>query len=463
MREAVSGVAFLLFPQADGSYAEPERVVLEPLGGPIGVGPADDRMRVIDAIGKTPYDPPSYLPPWRGPVAAPARPGPRGHFDHLAVGTRQFAQAHLFGCMRLTLNVWERFLGHRIHWSGAEVFPVLELIPLVAWPNAQSGPGFLETGAVRNAEGDERAYCLNLDVIAHEVGHTVLFAELGTPLPGRLTAQFLAFHECFADLTTIIAALQFDSVADRVLAETGGNLYAENEINRIAELSSTEQIRRADTMAKMADVATITLAEDGTWRDGTGRGRNAHALAEPLTGALFDFFVNLFQERLVADGIVPPDEDPRGWTRAEIAARLGQLERVHRACLRRSAAAFRTALLHARDGLALTLARTIAHLGPDDLSFDGVAGAMRDVVLALFGEPVALSLDDIFAWRGITPRRAASARPPERRRYTPMQPFAAQMRAAHAACCSPSPRSRPLAHALELGRLVRQEHREPRV
>jgi hypothetical protein len=143
MREAVSGVAFLLFPQADGSYAEPERVVLEPLGGPIGLGPADEHMRVVDALGKTPYDPPSYLPPWRGPVAPPARPGRHGHFDHLQVGTRQFAQAHLFGCMRLTLNVWERFLGHRVHWCGAEVFPVLELVPLVAWPNAQSGPGFL--------------------------------------------------------------------------------------------------------------------------------------------------------------------------------------------------------------------------------------------------------------------------------------------------------------------------------
>jgi hypothetical protein len=448
-----AGVPFLLFPQADGTFPEPERILIAPFGGPIRTGPADDGMRVVDALGKSPYAPPDVLPPWRGPVAPPVRPGPNGGFDHLAVDTRQFAQAHLFGCTRLTLNVWETYVGKPVRWSLSDLFPVLELVPLVDWPNAQSGPGFLETGMVANDAGELRLYCLNLDVIAHEVGHTVLFAELGTPAPGRLTAQYLAFHECFADLTTILAALQFGSVIDRVLGESGGNLYAENEINRIAELSSHEQIRMADTKATMADVAGIELAEDGSWRDPSGLNRNAHALAEPLTGALFDFFVELFQEQLVAEGLVPADEDPRGWTREEIAASLDRLRSVHRHALERSTPAFREALVSARDGLGLVLAQAIALLPADGLSFDAVAGALVMAGLGLFGPRTARTLEEVLLWRGIVPRAPLPVRRPARR-YTALAPLAVQAR-----CCRPGPGR---AHAaMQLGAVLRQGHRAP--
>ena len=144
---------------------------------------------------------------------------------------------------------------------------------------------------------------------------------------------FLAFHELFADLVALIGVLHFGSVQTRLLEQTGGNLYVLNLVNRIGEISDTEQIRLADNLATMDDVTGITLAADGTWIDQTGQGRNQHAVAEPLTGAVFDMLVELFQEGLVRRGVIPPSSDPRGWTRDEVAASMQRVQEESRRCV----------------------------------------------------------------------------------------------------------------------------------
>ena len=423
----------------------------------MGPGPSDRQFRVRDAVDKRPYDPPRWMPPWRGPLAPPALPGPRGGFAHFPVESRQFMQAHLFGCARLALNVWTAYLGEPIRFLAEQEYPVLELVPLVDWPNAQSGPGFLETGAMENDQGELNLFCLNLDVIAHEIGHTVVFAVLGVPEPGHLTAQFLAFHECMADLTTLLAALQFDSVLDRVLEESGGNLYALNEINRIAELSSTQQIRIADNRIRMADVSGIHLAQDGTWRDESGLSRNAHALAEPLTGALFDTFVTFFQTGLVERGVIAPDDDPNGWTEDEIRGSLERLRAVHRDALARRGVAFREALLQARDELGLCLAEALTLVPPDDFSFDGYASVLLGVCRKQRGPAAARSLDEALRWRGIVPRRlpAAAAQPQDIR-------IRAGLSGSRPPACCRRHRSGGSGHfelAMALGDAVRRDHR----
>ena len=207
---------------------------------------------------------PAYVPPYRGPASSrPPRAG--GNFDHIAVETEQFLAAHLYGTTRWTLDVWERYLGRRVVWWDANGHPRIELVTLVQWANAQSGPGFLETGRSSNRVGTRRPFA-STTIHRPRTGHAILFSQIGVPELEQISVPFLAFHELFADLVALIGVLHFDW-STPLLEQTDGNLYALNLVNRIGETSDTEQIRRADNIATMDDVAGITLAADGTWID----------------------------------------------------------------------------------------------------------------------------------------------------------------------------------------------------
>ena len=255
------GTRFRLFPVV-AEDMPPETVEIPSVAGSIGPGPSDHALYVADAATKTePYDPPQYGPPYRGPLLPPARPDRDGHFDHLPIDTPQFLAAHQFGSMRFTLDIWEHYLGRRIEWWDSRVHPRTELVPLVDWPNAQSGPGFLETGLWQAEDGSSQPYALNFDVIAHETGHQILFSQVGVPAVEGVGALFLAFHESFSDLVALIAVMHFPSVLARLLEQTQGNLYVLNLVNRIAETSAHTQIRLAANTTTMADVAGYQAGE----------------------------------------------------------------------------------------------------------------------------------------------------------------------------------------------------------
>src|SRR3954454_24112039 len=104
------GTRFRLFPSYAEGFAEPETVEISLPPGSIGAGPADPWMRAVNPVRKDePYDPPGYLPPYRGPVHRPAQPGPDGNFDWIPVETEQFLAAHLYGTVRRTLDIWEHY------------------------------------------------------------------------------------------------------------------------------------------------------------------------------------------------------------------------------------------------------------------------------------------------------------------------------------------------------------------
>src|SRR4051812_41046282 len=84
------GTRFRLFCQAPllAAFRRPVTVELSPSPGSIDIGPTDRRIAVIRPLDKRrSYGQlllagavsGSLLPPWRGPVAEPARPGPGGH------------------------------------------------------------------------------------------------------------------------------------------------------------------------------------------------------------------------------------------------------------------------------------------------------------------------------------------------------------------------------------------------
>ncbi|WP_146140290.1 hypothetical protein [Alsobacter soli] len=467
---SMRGTLFRLFPQAGDAYPEPEVIEVSSPAGTVGPGPSDGLLAVVDAIDKPPYDPPAFAPPYLGPVRPPAWPDQHGDFSHIPVDTQQFLQAHLYGSVRLTLDVWEKYLGRHLRWMDLEEGQRIELTPVLGWPNAQSGPGFLEMGAQVNDQGELRLFCLNLDVVAHETGHAVLFGELGTPPSGRVTADFLAFHESISDLTALLTALHFESVIAHVLGQTNGNLYVLNDMNRIGELSDTQQIRIADNLTRMSDLADLRLAADGEWIDLTGQKRNAHALAQPLTGALFDFLVDLYQDNLVAKGVIGPDLDARGWDRQEVEAAMDGLAAAFGARLSSLKGAFRAALVEARDALGRVLGAMLDQIDVEDLTYEQVARALVDGAQQVVSPRAAAMLTDNLRWRQIEPtprpleRAVAASMLSRARQYRSGVPFAAQMGRVQAfrriACCPPGRHHEPL-HAAVLGQIIRAEHRRP--
>jgi len=433
-----NGTRFRIFPKYASGYAEPEVVTLSSPLGSVGPGPSNRRMYAINPVDKpVHYDPPFYVPPYSGPCLPPALPGPDGHFDHIDPDAPEFRPAHLFGAAQHVIDVWERYFGGEFVWWHADAYPRLELVPLVDWANAHSGPGFIETGLQIDRAGQPELYCLNLDIIAHELGHAFLFSNMGVPRPEKITGSFLAFHESFSDLVALVTALQFElqfeSVMQRLLRQTDGNLYVLNLVSRIGLLSDLTQIRIADNTVKMADVADLELLASGEWLDPTGAGRNAHDFAQPLTGAIFDALVDIYQDGLVARGAIAPEVDVRQWTPDEVERSLawvhGASARAHRAF----AEAFRESLVEARDIVGNALVHVMRTLPPDDLTFDRVAAKFIEGCLAQGRGHRPDVLIENFLWRGIDPRNAVQAGAAERRAAWRRLPYAERARRVAAA------------------------------
>jgi hypothetical protein len=393
-----AGARFKLFPQAPFLHpgAEPETVwVTLPPGG-IGPGPQDRRMYVVDPIGKTQHygiaqfpDPasPPYLPPWDGPSRAPALPDAAGHFDYLEPGTRQFEMAHLYAAVRFTLDVWERYFGHPIPWHFRPPYERLELSLLRTVKNAFAGFGFLEVGAHVTDAREYHPFSLNFDIVAHEVGHLIIYSEVGLPVPELMEDEYFGFHESAADLVALLAVLHFDSVVERLLETTRGNLYTLNELNRFAELSEDEQIRIAGNARRMSEFV------DGWTKE--------HDLSEPLTGALFDILVDIFHESLLERGLIRPEVEDL----ADQVQRVPAYEPLIQAFFDEAYAAnpegFREALLEARDYLGLALAETWRRLPAESLNYDDVAAILLGVERDLSGGRLARLMRENFLWREI--------------------------------------------------------------
>ncbi len=358
-----SGTRVRLFAQSHymQAFREPEVVWLAPPAGSVGPGPSDDRMYAVDPIGKEdPYEFP-FLPPWRGPAHPPVEPDANGHFDYFDVNTRDFVVAHMYGGIRRVLDIWEGYFGRRIEWQFRPHFQRLELIPVIDWDNAQSGYGFIETGFGPSQAGEAQPFCLNFDVLAHEFGHSMMFSEVGHD-EASVTGEYLGFQEGLADLIALISALHFDSVLDRTLISSQGNLYAENESNRLGELSEVAEIRVADNMRKLSEF------EQG-WSD-------PHHLALPLVGAVFDCLVDVYQDHLLRAGLI--DAELARLTDVTPYEELdeGEVQSRYAEAYQGRHEEFKTALIAARDYSGHCLVFVLTGTSPHFLRFADVGATL---------------------------------------------------------------------------------------
>ncbi len=373
---------FLLFPQPSylNTMEAPETVTVSVPAGRVGPGPSDDRMYTVDPVGKgEPYgikDGPGgeeifYIPPWDGESRPPAQPDQDGHFDHLEPGTRQFEVAHVYGSARRTLDVWETYFGRRIDWHFGRDLERLELSILRHVDNAFAGYGFLEVGAHVKRDGNIHPFSLNFDVIAHEIGHLIIYSEVGVPTTRTEEGEYYGFHESAADLVALVSALHFDSVVDRLLTTTRGNLYTFNRLNRFAELSDNDQIRLASNVLTLSDFAAGWTSE--------------HDLGQPLTGALFDILVDIFHELLLDEGLIDNSLE-------EMSDALEQTENYQRdiqplfdEAFAADPDGFKQALLDARDLLGFMLAQAWTGLSAHYLNYYDVGRALLAADRSLTG------------------------------------------------------------------------------
>lgn len=387
--EGSEGTRFKIFPQPRflPSFSEPETIAVSVRPGEVAEGPADTRMYVVDAANKQPYSP-TYRPPYNGETGPAVRPGPDGHFDHIDPDSREFSAATMYATVRRVLDIWEDYFGREIAWHFEADFARLELIPLIEWDNAQSGYGFLEFGYGRRLGGGidhDRPYCQNFDVLAHELGHGLIFAEVGFPrFADDLMLDYGGMHESAGDLVAIVASLHFDSVVDHLLDRTRGNLFTVNELERVGELSDSREIRAAFNYRRMSDV-----------------GEEPHDRSLPLTGGLFDVMVEVFQKELVRRGLITEDlaerssQSPAG--PQNLAGLQGEFDRAYRG----RACEFKEALLDARDYLGRLLAATWSELSPDYLTYHDVLRAMLRADRELTGGAHQNTIRSCFAWREI--------------------------------------------------------------
>jgi hypothetical protein len=407
---SANGTRFRVFAQSPRLGFQDEVVRVDAPPGSIRPGPADAAIDVIDALRKPSYysdrtftmrarpRPPYPLDGPRSPAPAVAR---GGHFSHIRPGRRAFTAAMVFAVIRLTLEIWQHFLERRVTWHFAQTAgPILQVHPRVESENAWSGEGFLEFGFPHGPSFSlTDPFGENLEVIAHETGHLIMKAVVGTMADDEKPLQHRAHEEAAADLIALVVALHFDSVIDALLRETTGFLYSDCLLARIGEWGrdAGDVARRAFNQSTLASVRALPAP-------------NKHQLSSPFTGAVYDVLVRTFVEQLAATGAIGHQlaDDCRHDPTAAIP--VPNLAAEFEGAYRGRHAVFAEALRQARDEIAALLAgawrrTTLA----DGVRYSRVLDHLleADAALGLSRRPL---LREAFAARGITPSPGPAGR-----------------------------------------------------
>jgi hypothetical protein len=147
-----------------------------------------------------------------------------------APGTPSFRYWNVSDAVRRARDLWKPHLPEAAQWHGGITLDI-----------------HVDAGQDLNAYYDRKSLSFHHDtvkgktihtadspdIVAHEFGHAVLDA-LRPDLWDAALDEVAAFHESFSDITALLTAMQLESVAEVVLKETGGLLYQNSSLSRLA-------------------------------------------------------------------------------------------------------------------------------------------------------------------------------------------------------------------------------------
>lgn len=222
---------------------------------------------------------------------------------------------------------------HR-YWTAAEALRRgadfwAPLLPVHAWQPGDTLSVIIDEGEDLNAFYDRHA--LNFfhgpgtggqtvysgespDVVCHEMGHAILDA-IKPELWDAANQEAAAFHEGFADVSAILSALQLPSLRAAVLKETGGRLYRNSRLSRLAEQLGTAIRARApdavDPDCLRNAVNSFTYADPmelPSSAPASHLSSEPHSLSRLMSGAIFEVMAGMLTASS-ANANVPTDQD----------------------------------------------------------------------------------------------------------------------------------------------------------
>ena len=231
----------------------------------------------------------------------------------------QFHQQMAYSVAMTTIQNFEQALGRKVIWAPRrladrtkyqEYVQRLRIYPhALREANAYYTPqkkallfGYFAATPANPAQqmpGSLVFTCLSHDIIAHETTHAILdgmhrfYNEPSNP-------DVLAFHEAFADIVALFQHFTFPEVLKRQIAETEGDLAAQNLLGKLAQEFGTG----IGNYGSLRDA--IGTDESGQWEPRQPKVEDYLNTIEPhergsiLVAAVFEAFINIYKNR-VAD------------------------------------------------------------------------------------------------------------------------------------------------------------------
>jgi hypothetical protein len=280
--EANDLVHLLVYPQ-NPFISEPE--VRRLPAKDVGKGLINSRITISDSRGIT------------------AQPDEDGHYLY-APNTPEFDLVNAFYYATFTLRMIERYAHRVIPYSFPA--PRLRIDPHVgnqanAFYSEQDQMLGFHTYTLMN--GEERSTAQSADIVTHEMAHAVLdgMRDLYNESFGLGSR---AFHESFGDITAMLVALHDDSLIQRLLDWTKGDLRTSNFVSEIAEqlaanlyddehiAEHSSYLRNAFNNLKADDFDDLPyIPKDPV----ANLGRQEHNYSRLFTGAIYDIFVGVYE------------------------------------------------------------------------------------------------------------------------------------------------------------------------
>jgi hypothetical protein len=141
------------------------------------------------------------------------------------------------------------------------------------------------------------------DILYHELGHAVLDA-IKPELFDAASSEAAAFHEAFADISSILNLLQIGEFRSGILMETRGHLYSSSRLSRLAEQLGAA-IRLQNPQAVDADclrnaVNSFVYADPQDLPHSAPASQlssEPHSLSRVFTGAFFQCLADVLEFR----------------------------------------------------------------------------------------------------------------------------------------------------------------------